>query len=467
MSTEGNKSKFAFTRHKVWQQLDTQGQKSAMEFCEGYKHFLDQAKTERECAQQVVIRAQARGFRLLDEYNKLNPGDRVVVDYRNKAVLLAVIGEKPLEGGVNVVGAHMDSPRLDLKPQPLYEEEDLSLFKTHYYGGIKKYQWLTIPLALHGIICKTNGDRLDIRIGEAPGDPIFTITDLLPHLSKDQMEKKLKEAIEGEQLNILIGSFPVAASDVEHPVKTAILNYLNQFYGIAEEDFISAELEVVPAWGARDIGFDRSMIGAYGHDDRVCVYTGMEAVLSCTRPGRTAVGLFVDKEEIGSSGNTGMAGRFFENAMAEIMARVHPQFSELALRRLLANSRALSADVNAGLDPNFERVMEKNNAARIGGGPVLTKYTGSKGKSQANDAHAEYLADIRGILNRYGITWQTGELGKVDQGGGGTIAYLMAVYGMDVLDCGVALLSMHAPLEVASKADIYEAYRCYQVFLMS
>ncbi|AEF95547.1 peptidase M18 aminopeptidase I [Desulfotomaculum nigrificans CO-1-SRB] len=453
-----------YSRKNVWAQSSDAMRQEIMNFSEDYKHFLVAGKTERACVREIIKRAAAQGFKFIEQSNGLKPGDKIMMNNRGKALLLAVIGQQGLDNGVSLIGSHTDVPRLDLKPQPLFEEAGMAYFKTHYYGGIKKYQWLARPLALHGVVCLQNGQTIDIAIGDGPGDPVFNITDLLPHLAKDQMVKKLTEAVDGEQLNILIGGIPLKDGEKDNAVKLAILNLLHQNYGITEEDLISAELEAVPAGPAYDVGLDRSMVGAYGQDDRVCVYTSLRAILETTNPFRTAVALFVDKEEIGSTGNTGMNGSFLPDALAEIGSRLHPQFNNLTLRRVLAKSIALSADVTPGLDPNFEGVLEKNNAARIGGGVAISKYTGAKGKYHTNDASAEFVAFVRSLFNRNNIVWQTGELGKVDQGGGGTIAHMIAELGFEVIDCGVALLSMHAPFEIASKADVFEAYRAYKAF---
>lgn len=458
-------SSLAYRRQNVWDGMRGGDRDLAMSFSEDYKKFLDAAKTEREAVVAALGYLDGAGFRPLGEFVRLKPGDKVYTVNRRKALIAAVVGNNPVENGFNIVGAHIDSPRLDLKPQPLYEEEGLALLKTHYYGGIKKYQWLSVPLALHGVVVKGSGVAVPVVIGQNPGDPVFTISDLLPHLAKDQMDKKMADAVPGENLNILVGGIPLAGAELKDRFKLAVLEYLGQRYGITEEDLISAELELVPAWSARDIGLDRSFVGGYGQDDRVCAYTALRAVVETTRPGRTTMAVLADKEEIGSSGNTGMEAAFFTNAAAEITSRCASGYSELLLRRVLANSRALSADVNAGLDPNYLDVSEKMNAARLGYGVVVTKYTGSKGKYASNDAHAEVVAFVRQLFNSAGVIWQTGELGKVDQGGGGTIAHLLAAHGMDVLDCGVALLGMHSTFEVASKADIYMAYKGYKAFL--
>ncbi len=460
-----NNKKLFYERQNVWEKLNDQEKKNVYDFAQDYKEYLNKAKTERESVWYSIDYANTRGFKDLLKTEKLVPGDKVYFNKNNKALVMAVIGEKPLEEGLNIIGSHIDSPRLDLKPQPFYEKEGLALMKTHYYGGIKKYQWTSIPLALHGIVVKNDGTMVNIVIGEDEGDTVFTITDLLPHLAKEQMEKKMNEAVTGESLNILCGSLPVIDQDIKEKVKHVVLEYLYSTYGTIEEDFISAEIEAVPAWPARDIGFDRSLVGGYGQDDRVCAYTSLRAITDIKKPDRTSVIILADKEEIGSSGNTGMMSSFFENAVAELVFRAGGSYSDLVLRRTLANSRALSADVNAGIDPNYEHVMEEMNAARIGYGLVITKYTGSRGKNSANDAHAEFVGQVRQLFNKYNVGWQTGELGKVDQGGGGTIAAFMAALGMNVVDCGVALLGMHSTFEIAAKTDIYMAYKGYKAFL--
>ncbi|MBO8127850.1 MAG: aminopeptidase [Peptococcaceae bacterium] len=459
-----------FTVKNVWPKLDPGEQNLVGELAEEYKAFLNRARTERETIAEAVLLAQQNGFVTLRQVERLRPGDKVYEINRGKAMVLAIIGSDALESGGNIVAAHIDSPRLDLKPVPLYEEEGLALFKTHYYGGIKKYQWLSVPLAIHGIVVKQDGTRLELRIGDQPGDPVFTVSDLLPHLAKDQMDKKLADAVPGENLNILVGNRPSAEASQENqekePVRKAIAQYLYQTYGLVEEDLVSAEIELVPAYPACDVGLDRSMVGGYGQDDRICAFAALKSLMDITTvPRRTVIVLLADKEEIGSEGNTGMKSRFLENFVAEAVARMDHRLPELAARRMLGNSRALSADVNAAFDPTYKDVMDKNNAARLGCGVVLTKYTGSKGKLEANDAHAEFVAFVRRLFNEAGVAWQPGELGKVDQGGGGTVAHLLASYGMDVLDCGPGLLSMHSPFEVASKVDLYMAYKGYKAFL--
>lgn len=450
-----------------WPKLGDAGREAAFALAEDYKAFLNEARTERLAVRAAEREARARGFAPLEERETLSPGDRVYAVNRGRAMILAVIGQAALEEGLNIVGAHVDSPRLDLKPEPLYQDEELVLFKTHYYGGIRKYHWFGIPLMLVGTVVRADGEVVHLGIGDRPGEPVFTVTDLLPHLAKDQKEKKLEDAFPGENLNILAGSIPARddGGKPERAVKQAILAHLQQAYGITEEDFISAELQAVPAWPAADIGFDRGLVGGYGQDDRSCAFAALRAILEVERPARTAVVLLADKEEIGSMGNTGMHSRFLENTLAEIMARSGTPYSGLKLRRMMARSRALSADVNAGLDPTYPEVMDKRNAARIGGGVCLTRYTGSRGKAGGSEASAEFVGAVRALFKAHNVCWQTGELGKVDQGGGGTIAYLLAMYGMDVLDCGPALLGMHSPFEVMSKADLYASYRGYKVFL--
>lgn len=396
----------------------------------------------------------------------MKAGDRVYANNMGKGMALFVIGKESMEKGMNILGAHIDSPRLDLKQDPLYEDTDFAMLDTHYYGGIKKYQWVTLPLALHGVIAKKDGTVVKVNVGDKPGDPVFGVSDLLIHLSGEQLEKKAAKVIEGENLDLLIGSIPMQTEDekVKEKVKANIMNLLSKEYGIEEEDFLSAEIEVVPAGEARDYGFDRSMIMGYGHDDRVCAYPSFEAMLVSEDPEITSVCLLVDKEEIGSVGASGMQSRFFENTVAEVMAAAG-SYSELALRRALANSKVLSSDVSAAFDPNFPSVMTKRNTAYFGKGLVFNKYTGSRGKGGSNDANAEYIGKLRNIMDTNEVSFQTAELGKVDQGGGGTIAYILANYGMNVIDSGVPVLNMHAPWEIISKVDLYEAYRGYIAFL--
>ncbi|MCW2278241.1 aminopeptidase [Heliophilum fasciatum] len=460
----------------VWEQIDDDQKKQAMAFAEGYKQFLTEVKTEREGVVWAVTRARSLGYVpfVPEQAGSLRPGDKVFWINRDKGVMLAHIGQRPLDDGILLVGAHLDAPRIDLKPNPLYQDEQMALFKTHYYGGIKKYQWLALPLALHGVTVRGDGVRCPVVVGEAPEDPVFMITDLLPHLAKDQMEKKLTEAVQGEGLNVLVGGLPSPHSDKKSrddgACKLAVLEWLAARYGMKEEDFLSSEWQVVPAGPARDVGFDRAFVGGYGQDDRSCCYTAAEALFALEQVDRTAVVLLVDKEETGSDGNTGMRSRFMEHALAELVYGLQQGGAlppELAWRRCLARSRALSADVTVGLDPNFESVLDQRNAARLGYGLAIAKYTGSRGKYGTSDANAEFVGEVRQILNREKVCWQSGELGKVDQGGGGTIAQFLAVYGMEVLDCGVPLLSMHAPWELAHKADLYMAYRGYGAFMAS
>lgn len=455
-----------YKRQNVWDKITDKQKADINSFTEDYRVFLSKVKTERETVSEIIKIARECGFSCLDEIKgKLKPGDKIFLSNREKAVILAVLGSEPLEEGFNIVGAHIDSPRLDLKPQPLYEDSEMALLKTHYYGGIKKYQWLTLPLALHGVVVKENGEKVEIVVGEKPEEPVFTITDLLPHLSKDQMEKKMSDAVSGEALNVLAGGVPLPGKEEGKRIKYAVLNLLHQRYGIKEENFISSELELVPAGPARRVGFDRAFVGGYGQDDRSCAYAALRAITGLSKVRKSCVALFVDKEEIGSAGNTSMQSKFFENTLAELISRAGDNYSNLTLRKSLSTSRILSADVTAGLDPTYKDVMEKQNAPHINCGVVLTKYTGSKGKFSANDTHAEFVGEIIGLFNKEEVVWQTGELGKVDQGGGGTIAYLLAAYGANVIDCGPPLLSMHSPFEIISGADIYMTWRAYSVFM--
>ncbi len=472
----------------AWEKYPQDKQKEIFDFAETYRKFISGCKTERECAAKCAKMAQNAGFKDIGEVISsgapLKPGDKVYAVNMGKAIALYVIGEQPIEQGMNILGAHIDSPRLDLKQRPLYEEAQLAMLDTHYYGGVKKYQWVTLPLALHGVFVKKDGTVIPVSIGDKPGDPVFGVSDLLIHLAKEQMEKKADKVVEGENLDVLIGSIPASQprdgkgtsqeengkdekdESVKERVKANVLQILEKEFQIEEDDFVSAEIEAVPAGEARDYGLDRSMIMGYGHDDRVCAYPSFMAMLDLGRtPQRTSVCLLVDKEEVGSVGATGMHSRFFENVTAEIM-HAAGQYSELALRRALANSKVLSSDVSAAFDPNYPAVSDKRNAAYFGRGLVFNKYTGSRGKSGSNDANAEYMGHLRSIFDRNDVAYQTSELGKVDQGGGGTIAYILANYGMEVIDSGVAVLNMHAPWEIISKVDLYEAYRGYQVFLL-
>lgn len=434
---------------------------------EDYKEFLSSGKTERECVRQSVKMAQKAGYRDLEELihsrETLKSGDKVYRVWMDKAIVLFQIGKEPLEAGLNILGAHIDSPRLDLKQNPLYEDTEMVLLDTHYYGGVKKYQWVTLPMALHGVVVKKDGTRIDICIGEKEDEPVVGVTDLLIHLSGKQMEKKASVVVEGEDLNVLIGSRPLKGEEKD-AVKKQMTDLLKEEYNIEEEDFLSAEIEVVPAGKARDFGLDRSMVISYGQDDRVCAFTSLVAMLNVEEPERTSCCILVDKEEIGSVGATGMHSRFFENTVAEVLA-LNGSYDELVLRRTLQNSYMLSSDVSAAFDPNYPNVMEKKNSAYFGKGLVLNKYTGARGKSGSNDANPEFIAKLRRIFDDENVAFQTAELGKVDQGGGGTIAYIPAAYGMNVIDCGVAVLSMHAPWEITSKSDIYEVEKGYEVFL--
>lgn len=453
----------------AWDKYSKEDIEKVFNLSERYIDFMSRCKTERECVNDLIVLAEKEGYRnlkdIIENGEVLKAGDKVYVNYMGKCLAMFLIGKDPLEKGMRILGAHIDSPRLDLKQNPLYEDTDMAMMETHYYGGVKKYQWVTIPLAIHGVVVKKDGTSVEVVIGEDPKDPVVGISDLLIHLSADQMQKKLSNGIEGEDLNVFVGSIPVEDKEAKNRVKLNILRLLHEKYDFIEEDFVSAELELVPAGRAREYGLDRSMVMAYGQDDRVCAYTSFEAMLQIKESDKTCVTLLVDKEEVGSIGATGMQSRFFENAVAEIMDRLG-QYSELKVRRALANSKMLSSDVSAAFDPNYPGVMEKKNAAYFGKGIVFNKYTGARGKSGCNDANAEYVAQIRSIMDKHNVTWQTAELGKVDQGGGGTIAYILAEYGMEVIDCGVALHNMHAPWEIASKADIYETMRGYHAFLL-
>ncbi len=465
-------------RKLAWDEYDAKGRKKIFDFAESYREFISDCKIERECVKRSVEMAKKRGYRdlkeIIEKQGTLKSGDKVYAVNKDKAVVLFCIGKKPIEDGMNILGAHIDSPRLDIKQNPLYEDTGLVLLDTHYYGGIKKYQWVTLPMALHGVVALKSGEVVEVTVGEKSDDPVIGVSDLLIHLASEQMGKKGDKVVEGEDLNVLIGSMPDVKksskkkndgdSEEKEPVKKYILSILKDKYGIEEEDFQSAELCVVPAGPARDYGLDRSMIMGYGHDDKVCAYPSLMAQLESEAPERTSVCILVDKEEIGSVGATGMHSRFFENTVAEVLDRAG-QYTDLALRRALANSNMLSSDVNSAFDPNYASVSEKKNTAYFGKGVVFIKYTGSRGKSGSNDASAEYIAALRKIMDEAGVVYQTAELGKVDAGGGGTIAYIMGNYGMNVIDSGVGVQNMHAPYEVISKADLYEAYRSYKVFL--
>ena len=464
MSEATELQKSLFNNKKTgWADLSEEKKNEIYSYCNSYMDFLNNGKTEREIIKESKFIADSNGFRNINDVDSLNPGDKVYYINKNKAMYLAVIGSDSIENGINVVGAHADSPRLDLKPNPLYEDDGFAFFKTQYYGGIKKYQWTTIPLALHGVIVKKSGETIEINIGENENDPVFVITDLLPHLAQEQMQRKLSEGIKGEELNLLIGSIPYNDNEVSEKVKLNILSLLNRKYGIVEADFLSAELEIVPAFKARSLGFDESMVAAYGQDDKICVYTSLSALMNINNPKTTAVCLIADKEEIGSMGNTGMQSNIFDTFISEILNKLGVNRPNL-LDKVFCNSKMLSADVDAGLDPTFASVAEKNNASYLGRGIGLNKYTGGRGKGGSSDANAEFVAYIRNMLESNNLAYQIAELGKVDIGGGGTIAYILANKGMDVIDCGVPVLSMHAPYEVTSKFDVYTAFETYKAF---
>lgn len=454
-------------RKNAW---NTYGKREISELEElnsNYIDFLSDCKTERECVKETVRQARKKGYKSLEEVIKkgqpLKQGDKVYAVCMNKTVALFNIGKIPMEQGMNILGAHIDSPRMDIKQNPLYESNNMAYLDTHYYGGIKKYQWVTLPLAIHGVVVKKDGTKVEVNIGEKDTDPVFCVTDLLIHLAGQQMEKNAAKVIEGENLDILVGSIPLEDKEKD-AVKEGIIGILKNTYEMEEEDFMSAELEVVPAGRAREMGFDRSMIMAYGQDDKVCAYTSLVAMLETDKIDKTACCLLVDKEEIGSVGATGMQSKFFENTVAELL-NLNGDYNELKLKRCLAHSRMLSSDVNAAFDPLYSDVFKNNSSSFLGSGVVFNKFTGSRGKSGSNDANAEYLAVLRNIMDNHNVHFQMSELGKVDAGGGGTIAYIMSLYGMEVIDCGVAVLNMHAPWEVTSKADIYETYKCYKAFL--
>lgn len=460
-------------KENLWLSYQDEDKKEINRICEWYKKCLDEGKTERECTSLTVKMAKEHGYhdikQVIEEGRKLQPGDKLYAVQMQKSVVLFQIGKEAISHGMNILGAHIDSPRIDVKQNPLYEKEGFAYFDTHYYGGIKKYQWTTIPLAIHGTVAKKDGTVVNIAIGEKDDDPVFVITDLLVHLAGEQMAKKATEVVTGENLDLLIGNCPIEKTDdlekeEKEAVKANVLELLTDMYGIEEEDFLSAELEIVPSGKARDCGFDRSMVLAYGQDDRICAFTSLFAMLEVEAPQRTLCCLLVDKEEIGSVGATGMHSRFFENTVAELLAMTEGD-SQLLLRRALMNSRMLSSDVSAAFDPLYPNVFEKKNTAFLANGVTFNKYTGSRGKSGSNDACAEYIAELRNVMDEAKVTYQFAELGKVDAGGGGTIAYIMAKYGMNVIDSGVAVLNMHAPYEVSSKADIYEAVKGYKAFL--
>lgn len=445
-----------------WFKISEELKQEIFEYNERYMEFLNNSKTEREIVKSAVEMAKANGFKDVNEVENLNVGDKVYYVNKEKSMYLAIIGKEKLEDGLNIIGSHADSPRLDLKPNPLYEDQELAYFKTHYYGGIKKYQWTTIPLSIHGVIIKQNGEKIEVRIGEDDKEPIFTITDLLPHLAKEQENAKLREAIKGEDLNLLIGSMPFE-EEISESVKLNILNLLNKKYGIVEDDLSSSELELVPAYKARTQGFDESMVAGYGQDDKICVYTSLTAMMELNDITKTAVCIIADKEEIGSVGNTGMESHAFDTFITYLLNKTGENRPNL-LEKVFINSKMLSADVDACLDPIYANVSDRFNAAYMGYGVGLNKYTGSGGKYEASDANAEYLAEIKRLFNENNIKYQITELGKVDVGGGGTIAYILANKGIDVIDCGIPILCMHSPYEISSKYDVYSAYKAYKAF---
>ena len=465
-------------KKNVWETYDENQLQELEQHAKEYMDFLDNGKTERECIDLIVNKIEQEGYRelqvLIKENQPLKKGDKVYAVWMNKSIVMFQIGEKPMEEGMNILGAHIDSPRLDVKQNPMYEEGGFAYLDTHYYGGVKKYQWVTIPLAIHGVVMKKDGTTIEINVGDHEDDPVFFVSDLLIHLAAEQLEKKASKVIEGEALDIIIGNKPLTINkdsadekdkkDAKEAVKKGVLSILKESYDIEEEDFISAELEVVPAGKAREAGFDRSMILAYGQDDRVCAFSSLKAMLEAGQTERTACCILVDKEEIGSVGATGMESKFFENMVAEVM-NLAGEYSELKLRRCLASSSMLSSDVSSAFDPSFAASFDKKNVAYLGNGMVFNKFTGSRGKAGSNDANAEYMGHIRDIFDKEKVHFQTAELGRVDLGGGGTIAYILALYGMNVIDSGVAVLNMHAPWEATSKADVYEAKRGYQAFL--
>jgi len=434
-----------------------------MAFAEGYKDFISIGKTEREVVKESVKILEAKGFKNLKSFKSLKEGDKVYAVNKNKNIACFIIGKRPIEEGLRVLGAHIDSPRIDVKQNPLYENKNFAFFDTHYYGGIKKYQWVTIPLAIYGVVCKKDGTTVEVKIGEDPNDPVFGISDLLPHLGKDQMQKQGAKVIEGEDLDLTVGSIPLKECEKD-AVKANILRILKEKYDIEEDDFVSAELELVPAGKARDYGFDRSMIAGYGHDDRCCAYTSMMAVADGESQEFTSCAILVDKEEIGSVGATGAHSKWFENVIAELI-NLSDNYNDLKLRHAMENTKMLSSDVSAGFDPLYPQVSDAKNNAYLGNGICFNKFTGSGGKGGANDANPEFIAEIRRVLDDAGVYYQTGELGRVDQGGGGTIAYILGNYNMNVIDAGLAVLSMHAPMEIISKVDLYEAYLAYKAFL--
>ncbi|MEA1974979.1 MAG: aminopeptidase [Bacillota bacterium] len=467
------KSEFKVFEEKVkkefknaWENIEDRN--IAFSFADEYKTFLDNSKTERLCANEIIKYAKENNYSNLEDIIKdgksLLPGAKVYAENKGKSVIMAVIGKKNVSKGLNIVGSHIDSPRIDLKPNPLYEDSNLALMKTHYYGGIRKYQWATIPLSMHGVIITKDNKTVNVSFGEDESEPVFYISDLLPHLAKDQNKKTFAEGITGENLNLIVGSIPYGDKDTKEKIKLNVLRIFNEKYGIIEEDFLSAEIEIVPAGKARDVGFDKGLILGYGHDDRICTFSALKGLLEIANPVKTAMTVFVDKEEVGSQGNTGAQSKFVESVISELI-NLQEDFNQLKVRRAIANTQVLSADVGAGLDPTYPEVSEKRNSAIIGNGVQLVKYTGSRGKGGCNDANAEFVGEVRKIFNDNNITWQIGELGKVDQGGGGTIAYILANDGAEVVDCGTPVLGMHSPYELISKADLFMTYKAYKAFM--
>ncbi len=454
------KDKLFYQKKNAYLRMTDAEVKKCDRFCEGYKAFLNSCKTEREVAAYVEAEAKKAGFQPFDKNKTYKAGDKIYRVNREKAVILAVVGSEPVENGVNIVAAHIDSPRLDMKQNPLFEKDEVGFFKTHYYGGIKKYQWPTVPLSLHGVIVKADGSKITVNVGEDEGDPVFCVSDLLPHLAAAQMKRPATEIVRGEELNVIVGSRPFKDDEASEAVKLNLMMILNEKYGIVESDFLSAELEAVPAFKVKDIGFDRSLVGGYGQDDRVCAYPELMAILSTKSVRRTAVCVLTDKEEIGSDGNTGLNSAYMKYFIADLAAVFGAR-----CREVLSNSRCLSADVNAAYDPTFSDVFEKNNASVLNGGVCVTKYTGSRGKSGTSDASAEFVGEIRALLDKNGVIWQTGELGKVDNGGGGTVAMYVANLNVDTIDVGVPVMSMHAPFEITAKADIWAAFRAFEAFI--
>ena len=467
MESKGLSDRLFMKSRNSWDVFPEFERESVFEMSERYKHFLDSGKTERECVAQAVRLLEERGYVSMDQVSVLGKGDKVYKKIKGKGLVAAVIGEQPMEKGLNILGAHLDSPRIDLKPVPIYEEGEMVFLKTHYYGGIKKYQWSTIPLAMHGVIYNESGEKLELSIGEAQSDPVFTINELLIHLSQEQLNRKASEAVRGEELNVLAGSIPYGDEDEKKRFKLGFLNYLNDVYGITERSFVTAEIELVPAFKARDVGFDRGMIGSYGQDDRVCAYAALEALMDVEMSKKTSVCLFTDKEEVGSNGNTGALSRLYENALMEMMSKTEDGFSELSFRKCLESSSMLSSDVTSCFDPTYCTAYDKYTTAYAGKGVCLLKYSGARGKSGANDANSEFFQKVASVFDEAGVVWQCGELGRVDLGGGGTIAGDLANLGINVIDCGVPVLSMHSPFEVTSKGDFYSAFKGFKEFLLN